>query len=54
MTNNTYQEDVLIFVTYGLYYDIILRMPWLERHQPKIKKNIKLIIFNSDTCRNYA
>ena len=32
IVNNTFQEDILIFVLPGLYYDTILKMRWLKKH----------------------
>ena len=37
LANSAHQEDILMFVTPGLHYDVILGMPWLKRHQPKIE-----------------
>ena len=37
LANSAYQEDIPMFVTLGLHYDVTLRMPWLKRHQPKIE-----------------
>ena len=43
-----------MFVIPGLYYNIILRMHQLKEYQHKIKKNFKLISFNSDTCCSHC
>ena len=37
LANSAHQEDIHMFVTPELHYDVILGMPWLKRHQPKIK-----------------
>ena len=52
--NDTHQKDVPMFVTPGLHYDIILRMPWLKKHKPIIEWDSKLVTFNSDTCRSHC
>ena len=33
IASNAHQEDVFMFVTPGLHYDIILGMPWLKKHK---------------------
>ena len=43
-----------MFMTPGLHYNVILRMPWLKRHQPKIEWNSKSVTFNSETCQNHC
>ena len=37
IADNIHQENVPMFVTPGLHYNIILRMPWLKRYQLKIE-----------------
>ena len=37
IANDAHQKDVLMFVTPGLNYDIILGMLWLKRHKPIIE-----------------
>ena len=37
LANDAHQENIPMFVTPGLHYDVILKMPWLKKHQPKIK-----------------
>ena len=37
LVNGAHQEDIPMFVTPELYYDVILGMPWLKKHQPKIE-----------------
>ena len=37
IANDAYQEDVPMFVTPGLHYDIILGIPWLKKHKPIIE-----------------
>ena len=37
LANGAYQEDISMFVTPGLHYDVILGMPWLKRHQSRIE-----------------
>ena len=37
IANGAHPEDILMFVTPGLHYNVILGMPWLKRHQPKIE-----------------
>ena len=54
LANDTYHENVTIFIMLGLHHNIILEMPWLKRHQPKIKWDSESVTFNSDTCRNYC
>ena len=54
VANDAYQEDIPMFVTPGLHYDIILGMPWLKRHKPIIKWDSKSVTFNSDTCRSHC
>ena len=43
-----------MFVTPGLYYDVILRMPWLKKHQPKTEWDSESVTFNSETCQNHC
>ena len=31
IANNVHQENVFIFVTLGLYYNVIQERPWLKR-----------------------
>ena len=37
LANDAYKKNVPMFVTSGLHYDVILGMPWLKKHQPKIE-----------------
>ena len=37
LANGVHQKDIPMFVTLGLYYDVILGMLWLKSHQPKIE-----------------
>ena len=54
LANGTNQEDIPMFVTPGLHYDVILGMPWLKRHQPKIEWDSESVTFNSKTCQNHC
>ena len=54
LANGAYQENIPMFVTPGLHYNVILKMPWLEKHQPKIEWDSKSVTFNSKTCRNHC
>ena len=54
VANDAYEEDVPMFVTPGLHYDIILGMPWLKRHKPIIEWDCKSVTFNSDTCQSHC
>ena len=54
IANDVHQEDVPMFFTPGLCYDIFLGMPWLKRHKPIIEWDSKLVTFNSDTCRSHC
>ena len=54
IANDAHQKDVLIFVTPGLHYDIILGMPWLKKHKSIIEWDSKSVTFSSDTCRSHC
>ena len=54
LANGAHQEDIPMFVKPGLHYDVILGMPWLKRHQPKIKWDSESVTFNSETCQNHC
>ena len=54
LANGAHQEDIPMFVTPGLHYDVILRMPWLKKHQHKIEWDSESVTFNSKTCRNHC
>ena len=43
-----------MFVTPGLHYDVILRMPWLKKHKPIKEKNFKSVTFNSNICQSHC
>ena len=46
IANDAHQEDVPMFVTPGLHYDVILGMLWLKRHKLIIKWDFKSVTFN--------
>ena len=54
LANGAHQEDIPMFVTSGLHYDVILGMPWLKKHQPKIEWDSESVTFNSETCQNHC
>ena len=47
-----HQEEVSLFVSPGLHYDVILGMPWLQKHGPHIDWMNTSITFKSDHCRS--
>ena len=54
IANDAHHKDAPMFVTPGLHYDIILGMPWLQKHKPIIEWDSKSVTFNSDTCRSHC
>ena len=50
--HGVHQEDILLFVTPGLHYDIILGIPWLQKHGPDIDWTNTSILFKSDHCHS--
>ena len=54
LANGAHQEDIPMFGTPGLHYDVILVMPWLKRHHPQIKWDSESVTFNSKTCQNHC
>ena len=54
IANDAHQEDVPMFVTPGLHYDIILGGPWLKKHKPIIEWDFKSVTFSSDSCQSHC
>ena len=50
--HGVHQEEVSLFVSPGLHYDVILGMPWLQKHGPHIDWTNTSITFKSDHCRS--
>ena len=50
--HDVHQEDIPLFVTPGLHYDIILRIPWLQKHGSDIDWTNTSILFKSDHCHS--
>ena len=48
--HGVHQEEVSLFVSPGLHYDVILGMPWLQKHRPHIDWTNTSIMFKSDHC----
>jgi hypothetical protein len=48
-----YCEKIKFFVTQLAYYFVILRMPWLKKHDPKIGFASYIFIFDSEYCRKH-
>ena len=48
--HGVHQEEVSHFVTPGLHYDVILGMPWLQKHGSHIDWTNISIMFKSDHC----
>ena len=48
--HSVHQEEVSLFVSPGLHYDVILGMPWLQKHRPHIDWTNTSIMFKSDHC----
>ena len=48
--HGVHQEEVSLFVSPGLHYDVILGMPWLQKHRPHIDWANTSIMFKSDHC----
>jgi hypothetical protein len=49
-----YCEKIKFFVTQLAYYPIILGMPWLKKHDPKIRFASYIFTFDSEYCRKYC
>ena len=50
--HDMHQEDIPLFVTPGLHYNIILGIPWLQKHGPDIDWINTTISFKSDHCHS--
>ena len=48
--HGVHHKEVSLFVSPGLYYDMILGMLWLQKHRPHIDWTNISIIFKSDHC----
>ena len=52
MAHGVHQEEVSLFVSPSLHYDVILGMPWLQKYRPHIDWTNTSIMFKSDHCRS--
>ena len=52
--HGTHIETIPLFVTPGLRYIVILRMPWFESHNPTINWTDRNITFSSQYCREHC
>ena len=49
-----HREVLPTFVVPGLKYDIILGMPWLKQHNPRIDWSMENISYDSEHCRRHC
>ena len=47
---NYLEKDAFLFATNLSYYLIILGIPWMKLHDPKLKLRKETILFNSKHC----
>ena len=50
--NFEHEEEVSALVVPRLNKEVILGMPWLEKHDPKINWECRTVVFNSSYCRS--
>ena len=50
--HSVHQEEVSLFVSSNLHYNVILGMPWLQKHGSHIDWTNTSIMFKSDHCRS--
>ena len=50
--HGVHQEEVSLFVSSGLHYNMILGMPWLQKHGPHIDWTNTSIMLKSDHCHS--
>jgi hypothetical protein len=52
--HNHLEKDAFLFVTNLSRYPIILGIPWLKLHNPKLKFSKETMLFNSEHCRAHC
>ena len=50
---NYLKKEAFLFTTNLFHYPIILGIPWLKLHDPKLKFKKNTIIFSSKYCQKY-
>ena len=49
-----HSEIILLFITKLAYFDMVLGLPWLQYHNPKINWNDRILQFSHPKCREHS